>query len=129
MRRDVMGRLLVVDDDPNFSTLIRSVALTQGFEVRTVNQAREFKSAYGEFAPNVIVLDLVMPDMDGIEVLEYLGGCACGAGIILLSGTDATCLRMAGEIGSMHGLSIMGALQKPFRIAELRQLLAGAIPA
>lgn len=129
MQRDVMGRLLVVDDDPNFSALIRSVGAAQGFEVRIVNQAREFKSAYCEFAPNVIALDLVMPDMDGIEVLDYLGGCSCSARIILLSGTDATCLRMAGEIGSLNGLAIVGVLEKPFRVADLRQLLSEAIAA
>jgi DNA-binding response OmpR family regulator len=124
-----MGRLMVVDDDPNFSALIRSVGVAQGFEVCIVNQAREFKSAYCEFAPNVIVLDLVMPDMDGIEVLDYLGARASGARIILLSGTDATCLRMAGEIGARNGLAIVGTLAKPFRVADLRQLLTEAVAA
>jgi len=129
MQHDVMHRLMVVDDDPNLTALIRTVGVMQGFEVRIVNRAREFKTAYSEFAPGVIVLDLVMPDMDGFEVLEYLRGRASDARIILLSGADATCLRMAGEIGSLHGLKVVGILSKPFRVADLRRLLAEAVAA
>ena len=117
----------MVDDDANLTTMIRTVGLAQGFEVRVVNRAREFKTAYSEFAPGVIVLDLVMPEMDGFEVLNYLRGCFSKARIILLSGADATWLRMAGELGSLHGLKITGVLTKPFRIADLRRLLAEAI--
>jgi two-component system OmpR family response regulator len=129
MQHDVMCRLMVVDDDPSLTALIRTVGVAQGFEVRVVNRAREFKTAYSEFAPDVIVLDLVMPDMDGFEVLQYLRGRAAAARIILLSGADATCLRMAGEIGSLHGLKVAGVLAKPFRIADLRRLLAEAVAA
>ena len=128
-QRDMTGRLLVVDDDPNLTTLIRTVGLAQGFEVRVVNRAREFKTAYTEFAPDVIVLDLVMPEMDGFEVLDYLRSCLSEAHIILLSGADATWLRMAGELGSLHGLKVAGVLAKPFRVADLRRLLAEATAA
>jgi DNA-binding response OmpR family regulator len=126
-QHDMTSRLLVVDDDPNLTTLIRTVGLAQGFEVRIVNRAREFKTAYAEFAPDVIVLDLVMPEMDGFEVLDYLRGRLSEARIILLSGADATWLRMAGELGSLHGLKVAGVLAKPFRVADLRRLLAEAI--
>jgi two-component system OmpR family response regulator len=129
MRRDMTHRLLVVDDDPNLTTLIRTVGMTQGFEVRIVNQARAFKTAYSEFAPEIIVLDLIMPDMDGFEVMNYLRDHPGAARIILLSGADATCLRMAEEIGSLHGLKFAGVLAKPFRVADLRRLLAEAVAA
>jgi two-component system OmpR family response regulator len=125
-RHDMTGRLLVVDDDANLTTLIRTVGSAQGFEVRVVNEAREFKAAYSEFIPGVIVLDLVMPEMDGFEVLNYLRSRLSEARIILLSGADATWLRMAGELGSLHGLKITGVLAKPFRVADLRRLLAEA---
>jgi DNA-binding response OmpR family regulator len=129
MLRDMMHRLLVVDDDLNLTTLIRTVGMAQGFDVRIVNQARAFKTAYSEFAPEIIVLDLVMPDMDGFEVMTYLRNRSSGACIILLSGADATCLRMAEEIGSLHGLKVAGVLSKPFRVADLRRLLAEATAA
>jgi DNA-binding response OmpR family regulator len=129
MRRDMTHRLLVIDDDPNLTRLIRTIGTAQGFAVRIVNEARAFKAAYAEFAPDVIALDLVMPDMDGFEVMTYLRDRACGSRIILLSGADTTCLRMAEEIGSLHGLGIAGVLAKPFRVAELRRLLAAAVVA
>jgi two-component system OmpR family response regulator len=119
-------RLLVVDDDPNLTMLIRTVGMAQGFEVCTVNQTRAFMTAYSEFTPDVIILDLVMPDMDGFEVMNYLRSRAARACIILLSGADEPCLRMAGEIGSVYGLGIAGVLSKPFRVADLRRLLAEA---
>jgi DNA-binding response OmpR family regulator len=119
-------RLLVVDDDPNLTTLIRTVAMAQGFEVRVVNEAHAFKAAYSTFAPSVIALDLVMPCMDGFEVMNYLRSHPCEARIILLSGADATCLHMAEEMGSVYGLKIAGVLFKPFRVADLRRLLVEA---
>ena len=122
-------RVMVVDDDQSLTKLIQSVGAAQGFEVRVVNEARDFKSAYGEFAPAVIALDLVMPEMDGFEVLDYLRRLVCDTPIILLSGADTTYLKMAKELASSNGLKIAGVLSKPFRVSELRRLLAEAVAA
>jgi EAL domain-containing protein (putative c-di-GMP-specific phosphodiesterase class I) len=65
-----------------------------------------------------------MPEMDGIELLRLLSERKCKAGIILMSGVDKRVLETAGQLAQALGLSIVGHLQKPFRLAELEEILA-----
>jgi len=64
-----------------------------------------------------------MPEMDGIELLRLLGQQKCQAGIVLMSGTGKRIIESAGQLAHAHGLSIVGHLQKPFRLAELEKVL------
>jgi two-component system, OmpR family, response regulator len=119
-----MRRLLVMDDSRDLTDLVCSIGVAAGFEVRVVNRGRDFTQVYGEFAPDVIVLDLVMPELDGIEVLNQLSDSGSSARVVLLTGADVTYLRMATQIGSIRGVKIAGTLTKPFRVHALRELLA-----
>lgn len=65
-------RLLVVDDEPEFGELVRQVAAGLGYEVRVTTNGRAFQSAYQELQPTVIVMDMVMPEMDGNELVLWL---------------------------------------------------------
>ncbi|MGB9406829.1 MAG: EAL domain-containing response regulator, partial [Terracidiphilus sp.] len=69
-------------------------------------------------------LDLMMPEMDGIELLRLLHERKCKAGIVLMSGVGKRVLETAGQLAQVLGLSIVGHLQKPFRLAELEEVLA-----
>ena len=61
-------RLLIVDDEPEFGKFVRKVAEEMEFEVRVTTRAPDFKEAYVAFDPTVIVLDVIMPGTDGIEL-------------------------------------------------------------
>ena len=61
-------RLLVIDDDSQIVEFVRMVAEKQGFEVAATSDPDEFMRTYGAFDPNVILLDVVMPGKDGIEL-------------------------------------------------------------
>jgi len=122
-RNKFARRLLIVDDDLAITEVIREIATGQGFAVRIVTQPRDFDAAYSEFSPDVITLDLLMPELDGIELLTYLGKHHCRARIILLSGAEGTLLSAAQNIGVAGGLRIDGVLAKPTQIGELYKLL------
>ena len=66
------GRLLVVDDEPEFAELIRKIGERKDFVVQTLDDSRDFEETYRQFDPSVIVLDIIMPDMDGIEIIQWL---------------------------------------------------------
>lgn len=116
-------RLLIVDDDLAIADVIREIATSQGFAVQVVTQPRDFYAAYSEFCPDVITLDVLMPEIDGIEMLTYLGKHKCRARIILLSGAEGTLLSAAERIGLAGSLRIEGVLAKPMQIGELYKLL------
>jgi CheY-like chemotaxis protein len=77
----VANRLLVVDDEPEICEFIRNVAETTGYEVAVSHNHRQFRSLYEEFNPSAIVLDLRMPEGDGVELLRYLADLGCQADI------------------------------------------------
>lgn len=123
-----MTQLLIIDDDRNLTRLIGEVATELGYTVRIVNQADKFETAYAEAPPDVIALDVFMPDMDGFEVLRHLHDRGSTARVILLSGAE-NYLHMAQQVAAMGGLAVAGTLAKPFRVAELRRMLGSAASA
>lgn len=67
-----MKKILVVDDEKNIRTLFQEELEEEGYEVQTAGSGREAIDRYAEFAPDLLVLDIRMPDMTGIEVLEAI---------------------------------------------------------
>jgi len=103
--------------------LVSNVGESAGFEVYATNNAADFQKAWVKFNPSVIVMDLVMPEMDGIALLTWLSEQSCSAPIILMSGYDGKYLAMAEHLGTAKGGTIMGTLAKPFKIDELKAML------
>lgn len=116
-------RLLVVDDQPALGEIVRRAAEEMGYEVRVAVHAEEFMEAFDAFAPTVVVLDIVMPDIDGIELVSWLVARKCQAKILVASGYNARYAKMAETLGADKGLQI-SFLEKPFRIADLRAALS-----
>jgi EAL domain-containing protein (putative c-di-GMP-specific phosphodiesterase class I)/ActR/RegA family two-component response regulator len=117
------SRLLILEDDPAVGRVIHRVATASGHDARVVTQPEQFFKALEEWHPTHIALDLVMPDMDGIQILAELGVRRCTADIIITSGMGARVLDAAGRGAREHGLNIVGLLAKPFSPAALRALL------
>lgn len=116
-------RLLSVDDDPGILSLIRRVAAGLGFEVDIVTHGSFFMAAYVRKKPDVITLDLLMPDMDGIELIRWLGDVGCTARVILMSGAESHYAKMAQQLGKDGSKLSMTCLSKPFAVADLRNAL------
>jgi EAL domain-containing protein (putative c-di-GMP-specific phosphodiesterase class I)/ActR/RegA family two-component response regulator len=117
-------RLLILDDDPMTGETMRRIAEFAGVEVHFTPDPDRFFSLLHQWQPTHIALDLVMPAMDGVQVMAQLAQLACRAKIIITSGVGSRVLDAAGRSAVEHGLNIVGVLAKPFSPAQLRQLLA-----
>lgn len=121
----MMPTLTVVDDEPEMQQIIRHAAENAGFEVSARNSAKEFIESYPDKDPDVIVMDIVMPDMDGLELISWLGAQNCRASIVLISGYGEDYLRIGDLLGSHQGSNIVKTLTKPISLADLDTLLTG----
>ena len=116
-------RLLIVDDVPELGEVVRRVAGNLGYDVHVTTHAEEFKRDFEVFDPTTVVLDIVMPDVDGIELLDWLIERDCDAKILVASAYNPRYAQMAETLGSAKGLEI-SFIEKPFRVSELRETLS-----
>lgn len=118
-----MKRLLTIDDDSHFFGLIISaIALPLGYRCEHARTFPAFKAMLaGDVA--VIMVDLMMPGVDGVEVLRYLAEQKCTAGILLFSGADQRTLLVAEEMARELQLRVLGRLSKPLVRADLEHYL------
>ena len=119
----VRGRLLILDDDEAVAQTLAYLAEDMGLEVRMTTNAPAFFAALDEWNPTHITVDLVMPDVDGVEVIRLLAARGCRARVIISSGVGSRILDAARRSATEHGLDIAGVLSKPFMPATLRSLL------
>ncbi len=119
--------LIVVDDDPGMTKMISTAGESLGYNVLTVNTATEFQELLPSCNPTCIVMDLVMPDVDGIELLNWMSQFECSAQIVLISGYGGKYLDIAEAIASGNKCNIVAKLEKPFRITELDRALEKAL--
>lgn len=107
-------RILVVDDEPSITELVAMALRYEGFEVAVATGGREALKEVSEFDPHLMVLDVMMPDIDGFEVGRRLGARGVRVPILYLSARDAT-------EDKIRGLTLGGDdyLTKPFSLDEL----------
>lgn len=79
-------RLLIVDDEAAIRLQFRAIAEQLGYEVAEAEDGYQFTRLYAQFKPNLALLDLTMPDGDGIELLRGLAADSYRHGVILASG-------------------------------------------
>jgi len=107
-------RILVVDDEPNIADVVSMALKFQGFEVTTAGTGQDALAAVGAFRPHLIVLDVMLPDMEGFDVAKRLAGRGERVPIVFLTARDAT-------DDKIHGLTVGGDdyVTKPFSLEEL----------
>ncbi len=116
-------RLLVLDDDASVGTTIAYIGEQAGLAVCAVQTPEAFETALDNFGADIIILDLLMPGCDGIEMLHRLHARGCTADIIVNSGVEARILEAAGRTARELGLNLLGILSKPFSPRTLRTML------
>jgi two-component system OmpR family response regulator len=108
------GRILVVDDEPSIVDAVATALRYEGFEVREEGTGRGAISAVADFEPDLVVLDWMLPDLDGIEVGRRLRERGFKTGILFLTAKDAVenkveALRAGGD----------DYVTKPFSLSEV----------
>ncbi len=117
------GRLLICDDEERFGRFVQRVAMDLDFEVQVTSSADEFIAVYDAFEPTVIVLDMIMPDMDGNELILWLAQRRSPADLIICTGYNPDYATNAKILAEFKGLKSVTTLRKPVSVALLRQAL------
>jgi two-component system OmpR family response regulator len=119
----LIPQVLVVDDDPSIRELLAMVCAYEGWEVRTADAGRAGIGSALERPPDVVLLDMMLPDMDGLEVLRRLQAELPRTAVVVVSARDSAQARAAAQDAGGAGY-----VTKPFGVAELtdtvRRLLA-----
>ncbi len=107
-------RVLVVDDEPNIVDVISMALRYQGFQVEAAANGADAIAAVSSFKPQLIVLDVMLPDMEGFDVAKRIGARQTRVPIIYLTARDAT-------EDKIRGLTLGGDdyVTKPFSLEEL----------
>ena len=119
-----MNSLLVLDDEQVFANFIAKIGKSMGFNADACCSVSNFRKKVEWEWPGVLVLDLQMPETDGIELLREISNRHCSSKIILASGVDGRVLDSAYRLGDEIGLSMFGKIQKPIRANDLKKILA-----
>lgn len=107
-------RVLVVDDEPNIVDVVSMALRFQGFEVATAGTGDEALTQVEAFRPQIMILDVMLPDMTGFDVADRLGAQRSHVPIVFLTARDAT-------EDKLRGLTSGGDdyVTKPFSLEEL----------
>ena len=116
-------KLLILDDDPMLGQTFKVMAERGGWSARHTSDPDEFFSLLESWQPHSVAVDLIMPGMDGVQVIGELAHRDCKASIIISSGAEPRVLEAARRSAREHGLQIAGVLSKPFTRKVLLDLL------
>ena len=122
-------KLLMIDDQASVTKVVGLLAAQAGIEFKAINDPAAAVQAFIEFRPDAVILDMIMPETDGIEILHRFMVTGIPARIVLTSGFGESYLRLAEGVFKFHSgnpdrLSI---LKKPFRHHEIVELLSGFV--
>ena len=112
---DVMeSRLLIVEDDPNILELLAASLRFAGFDVTTAKSGLDAVNAVQRHRPDLVVLDVMLPDLDGFEIVERMRGGGMHTPVVFLTARDET-------EDKIRGLTIGGDdyVTKPFSLEEV----------
>ncbi|ROH93632.1 EAL domain-containing protein [Stagnimonas aquatica] len=119
-----LDAVLVVDDDEFVLSVVSRMLAKQAARVLTASDGQAARRMLGETRFELVVCDLKMPGLDGIELLRDFAELQAGAALILMSSADAKTLRAAEQLAQARQLRILGSLQKPVTSTALEQLIA-----
>jgi CheY-like chemotaxis protein len=124
-----MRRLLIIDDQREFAAYIRDVAEMQGYDVASAHSVREARPVFETFQPDVIMLDMVMPEEDGLRFLEWMRDQSLRPRVMVMSGFHQMYTSLACKFCDAYGLGPVQVLAKPIALGDLRAALQVAAQA
>lgn len=119
--------ILVVEDDDFQRRLV--VEMLNSLDVRSIHEAGNGKEAIEVIRDksgrpvDIVLCDLNMPEMDGLEFLRHLGQGHHNVAIVIVSALDSKLLLSAGKMTKMHGIKLLGIIEKPIMLGQIKELL------
>ncbi len=121
-------RLLIVDDEPGFGEFVRRVALTLDYEVTVTTHGQAFQKCYTEVQPTLIIIDMIMPGIDGNELVLWTLQQGYTHDLIITTGYGADYAQDAKTLAEFMGLRTVTTLVKPIALPQLRAALSRQDP-
>lgn len=118
-----MQRLLVVDDNEGLTNYVAYVAGALGFSARQCNDPFKALDEFVDFRPDVVLVDVCMPEKDGLDLLHEILLTEIPVRIIVTTGFDPAFLDLALGVANFHGNPNITTLAKPFQRNELAEVL------
>jgi two-component system, OmpR family, alkaline phosphatase synthesis response regulator PhoP len=120
-----MGKILLVDDHPDIVRLLQISLKPEGHTILTAHDGKEALRLVNEERPDVVVLDVVMPEVDGFRVLNRIKTDPelCGTTVVMLTVKD-----QPEEIALGVGIGADFYLSKPFKPTEVTSLIRRILP-
>jgi len=120
-------RILLLDDDVFMLALVGDLLAELGqYEVTAESSSRRALATLRRVRPQLLICDLSMPDIDGIEFLRQAAADDFRGGVLVLSGMDDAVRLAAGRLATAQGLRVLGIEKKPIGAARLQQVLLAA---
>lgn len=120
------GRVLIVDDEPEAVATIERAGIALDLEVATLDHTKAFERLIADWEPDVVVLDVGIPDRDGYALLKVLSSMKFGGDVVMISGMPQQDLNEAAKMGTMRGLKVIGTARKPIQYDAIHALIAKA---
>lgn len=116
--------LLIVDDEPDMGDFAAFAGEVSGYEVITMDSGKEFQEAFLLMSPDLILMDVAIPDIDAVGLLEWLANAGNRVPIILMSGHGDYMLNWAKTTGTDLNMPIIATLSKPIALEDLEKVLS-----
>ncbi|BBK30005.1 response regulator receiver domain-containing protein [Stella humosa] len=118
------GRILFIDDEPDVVEPLLAMVRALGFQASMLTDGRQFEQELKRFKPTHVVVDLVMPQSDGIDVLLALSRLTERPRIIVMTGYHWGVMESARILAETHALNDIAWLQKPVDLDRFESMLA-----
>jgi CheY-like chemotaxis protein len=119
--RVAVVRLLAVDDDPAILTVIRRIAADLHYEIECLSNSQHFMTTFVRMKPDIVSLDIFMPDVDGIELIRWLDDIDSKVSVVVVSGGNPMLARAGKKLADAKGSLRTTIVHKPFDVADLRK--------
>ncbi len=120
-----MARVLIIDDDDAVRDTLSKIVRLDGHHIESAGDGRSALASVAEEPPDLVITDIYMPEMDGIEFLLQLSEAAPDIPVIAISGGATASAGFVLEDAAQLGAA--ATLAKPFEVAEVRRIVADVL--
>jgi len=117
-----MAKLLIADDEPKLRDLLANILTQDGVEIVKAASGEEALKLIVQDPPNLVIADVKMPGLNGLELLQQIRARNLSTGVFLLTGYDDDAIEQQAK-----DLGALGIIHKPPMFAEVRQLIRDAL--
>ncbi len=120
-------RVLIMDDNAEFADFVCEVARYNDFNATAISNPRQFEERCAAFRPEIVVLDIQMPGVDGLQLAQWLGDYMHAkqhdVSLVILSGRGEEAIQLCKSVAAISGIKDVQTLTKPVEFATLSKVL------